>query len=90
MKKGYSLCLASLLFAGATLQAQSITSSQMDERFNDDKMPYGWFAEGWVVKDNVAKKKGGPDMTELFANTYLQLFTNIMQMIPYNSDEWGL
>jgi hypothetical protein len=24
------------------------------------------------------------------ANTYLQLFTKIMQMIPYNSDEWGL
>ena len=38
------------------------SSEQMDERFNDGKMPYGWFAKGWVVKDNVAQK--GEDSEE--------------------------
>ena len=45
-----------LLFAGLNMQAQSVAAEQMDERFNDNKLPYGWFAEGWVVKDNVAQK----------------------------------
>ena len=40
------------------MQAQSISSEQMDERFNDGtKMPYGWFAEGWKVEDGKAKSK---------------------------------
>lgn len=38
------------------------SSGQMDERFNDGKLPYGWFAKGWVVKDNVAQK--GEDSEE--------------------------
>ena len=38
------------------MMSQNISSGQMDERFNDGKMPYGWFAEGWIVKDNVALK----------------------------------
>ena len=42
--------------------SQNISSGQMDERFNDGKMPYGWFAKGWVVKDNVAQK--GEDSEE--------------------------
>ena len=46
-----------LLFAGVSMQAQSIATEQMDERFNDDKMPYGWFAEGWEVDDGKAKAK---------------------------------
>ncbi len=44
------------------MKAQSVASGQMDERFNDGKMPYGWFAKGWVVKDNVAQK--GEDSEE--------------------------
>jgi len=31
------------------MQAQSVAEEQMDERFNDNKLPYGWFTEGWVV-----------------------------------------
>ena len=38
-----------LLFVGVSMQAQSVASAQMDERFNDNKMPFGWFAEGWKV-----------------------------------------
>ena len=30
--------------------------AQMDERFNDGKIPYGWYADGWTVKDSVAQK----------------------------------
>lgn len=57
-----------LLFVGVSMQAQSIATEQMDERFNDGtKLPYGWFAEGWEVKDGVAQKKAssGFDMTSL-------------------------
>ena len=47
-----------LLFVGVSMQAQSIATEQMDERFNDGtKMPYGWFAEGWTVKDGKAVAK---------------------------------
>ena len=43
-----------LLFTGVSMQAQSIATEQMDERFNDGtKLPYGWFTEGWTVKDGV-------------------------------------
>ena len=36
-----------LLFVGVSVQAQSVSEGQMDERFNDGtKMPFGWFAEG--------------------------------------------
>ena len=44
-----------LLFVGVSMQAQSVATEQMDERFYDDKMPYGWFAEGWKVDDGKAK-----------------------------------
>ena len=45
-----------LLFAGVSMQAQSVATEQMDERFNDGtKMPYGWFGEGWKVEDGKAK-----------------------------------
>ena len=57
-----------LLFVGVSMQAQSIAAEQMDERFNDGtKLPYGWFAEGWEVKDGVAQKKAseGFDMSSL-------------------------
>ena len=47
-----------LLFVGVSMQAQSISAEQMDERFNDGtKMPFGWFAEGWKVEDGKAKSK---------------------------------
>lgn len=36
------------------MQAQAVSEEQMDERFNDGtKLPYGWFTEGWTVKDGV-------------------------------------
>ena len=48
------------------MQAQSISAQQMDERFNDGQMPYGWFAEGWEVKDGVAQKaSSGFDMATM-------------------------
>ena len=50
------------LFMGVSMQAQSISAEQMDERFNDGtKMPYGWFAEGWKVDDGKAKAKATDD-----------------------------
>lgn len=46
----------SLLFAGVNMQAQSIASEQMDERFsNGAQLPYGWFTEGWSVADNAVQ-----------------------------------
>lgn len=61
--KQKSMLLALSLFLGAgNMMSQNISSGQMDERFNDGKMPYGWFAKGWVVKDNVAQK--GEDSEE--------------------------
>ena len=51
-----------LLFVGVSMQAQSVTAEQMDERFNDGtKMPYGWFAEGWKVSDGKAKSQATDD-----------------------------
>ena len=51
-----------LLFVGVSIQAQSIATEQMDERFNDgDKFPFGWFSEGWKVKDGKAKAKATVD-----------------------------
>lgn len=51
-----------LLFAGVSLNAQSVASEQMDERFNDGTtMPYGWFGEGWKIEDGVAKAKAVKD-----------------------------
>ena len=43
-----------LLFVGVSMQAQSVSEEQMDERFNDGtNLPYGWFTEGWTVKDGA-------------------------------------
>ena len=45
-----------MLFVGVSIQAQSsVSDNQMDERFDnkEQKLPYGWFTEGWVVKDSV-------------------------------------
>ena len=50
MKKLYVLS-GMLLFLGA-----NSVKAQMDERFNDGKIPYGWYADGWTVKDNAAQK----------------------------------
>ena len=50
MKKNFLLSLL-LLFVGANSM-----KAQMDERFNDGKIPYGWYADGWTVKDNAAQK----------------------------------
>jgi len=51
------------------MQAQSIADEQMDERFNDGtKLPYGWFTEGWTVKDGVIQTKASAsfDLGSLF------------------------
>ena len=43
MKK-YLLVSMLLLLAGGTVQAQSVSEEQMDERFNKGtELPYGWF-----------------------------------------------
>ena len=49
--KDRNLLTLSLLFAGLSMQAQSISAEQMDERFNAGEIPYGWFTEGWSVND---------------------------------------
>lgn len=70
--------LMTLLSIGAGMQAQSISDKQMDERFAGDKLPYGWFAEGWEVKDDAAKtKEAGFDMNSLFGgdDSYNYLMT---------------
>lgn len=54
--KQKSLLLALSLFLGAGNIMSQNSSGQMDERFDGEKLPYGWFAKGWVVKDNVAQK----------------------------------
>lgn len=57
MNKGILLTML-LLLIGVSSKAQSISANQMDERFNDNKLPYGWFTEGWEVDSTgVAKKK---------------------------------
>ena len=48
MKKKLLFCMM-LLFVGVSMQAQSVASEEMDERFNDEILPYGWFTEGWIV-----------------------------------------
>lgn len=58
-----------LLMVGVSLQAQSVSDKQMDERFNDNKLPYGWFTEGWKVDSTgVVKKGGGFDLSELLGS----------------------
>ena len=57
MKNKLLFCLM-LLLATVSIQAQSVASEQMDERFNDGTtMPYGWFGEGWKVDKGVAKSE---------------------------------
>ena len=63
-----------LLLTGVSMQAQSVATEQMDERFYDDKMPYGWFAEGWKVDDGKVKCKAtdessGFDMSQMMNTT---------------------
>ena len=61
MMKQKLLLSVLLLLVGVSMQAQSIAAEQMDERFYDDKMPYGWFAEGWKVDDGKVKSKATKD-----------------------------
>ena len=47
-----------LLLLGGSMKAQSVSEEQMDERFNDGTtLPYGWFTEGWSVKDGAIQTK---------------------------------
>lgn len=62
-----------LLLAGVHMQAQSVAEEQMDEFFNDSTLlPYGWFTEGWTVKDGVIQTKASSgfslDLESLFGN----------------------
>ena len=60
MKNKLLFCI--MLLMGVNVLAQSVSTGQMDERFNDGtKMPYGWFAEGWKVDDGKAKAKATED-----------------------------
>ena len=55
------------LIGVGNVSAQSILNEQMDERFNDNKLPYGWFTEGWKVDSTGVVKKGSSpfDISEL-------------------------
>ena len=72
MKK-YLLVSMLLLLAGGTVQAQPVSKEQMDERFNDGtELPYGWFTEGWTVKDGVIQTEASSgssfDLEKLMGN----------------------
>lgn len=57
-----------LLLVGVSIQAQSVATEQMDERFNDNKLPYGWFTEGWEVDSTgfiKTEASSGFDMEEM-------------------------
>ena len=42
------------LFMGVGMYAQSVAEETMNELFNDStNLPYGWFTEGWAVKDGA-------------------------------------
>ena len=63
-----------LLFVGGSMQAQYIATEQMDERFNDNKLPYGWFTEGWAVDSTgvirtEASSSSGFDLEKLMGNS---------------------
>ena len=65
------LLTMSLLFVGGSMMAQSVAVEQMDERFNDGtKLPYGWFTEGWTVKDGAIQTEASSgfsfDLESLF------------------------
>lgn len=47
---------AMLLSGLLLLMGASHVKAQMDERFNEGKVPYGWYADGWTVKDGAAQK----------------------------------
>ena len=60
--KNKLLISISLLFVGVSIQAQSVATEQMDERFNEGpEFPFGWFGEGWKVDDGKAKAKATKD-----------------------------
>lgn len=63
MRKRSILLMTLLLLTGVSMQAQSISEAQMDERFNDNKLPYGWFTEGWKVDNTGVAKKGSSEET---------------------------
>ena len=56
-RKSLLISILFLLMGTGDIMSQNVSSSQMDERFNDNKMPYGWYADGWEFKDSVARKK---------------------------------
>lgn len=52
------LVLGLLILMGVGQMKAQESSSSMDERFNDKKLPYGWFADGWIVDSIGVVKKG--------------------------------
>lgn len=70
MEKRSLLLALSLILGIGNMMSQNIYSGQMDERFNDNKLPYGWFTEGWTVKDGAIQTKASSgssfDLESLF------------------------
>ena len=67
MKKKLLFSMLLLLISG-NMKAQSVSDEQMDERFNDGTtLPYGWFTEGWKVKDGAVQTESssGFDFEEM-------------------------
>lgn len=68
--KSFTLTMLLLFMGMGHIAAQSVSAEQMDERFNDGtKLPYGWFTEGWSVKDGVIQTKSSSssfDISTLF------------------------
>ncbi len=54
----FRLVLGLLILMGVGQVKAQESSSSMDERFNGNKLPYGWFAEGWMVDSTGVAKKG--------------------------------
>ncbi|MBP5375307.1 MAG: hypothetical protein J6Y38_03135 [Bacteroidaceae bacterium] len=54
----FRLVLGLLILMGVGQMKAQEASSSMDERFNEKKLPYGWFAEGWMVDSTGVAKKG--------------------------------
>jgi len=74
MKKKILFSMLFLFVGIVCLQAQSVATGQMDERFNNNKLPYGWFTEGWTVDSTgvirtEASSSSSFDLEKLMGNT---------------------
>lgn len=58
LKKSVFMSVMLMIMGIMSAQAQNAASETMDERFNGEGMPYGWFAKGWTVKEGAVQKGG--------------------------------